>query len=74
MKRSIASFRKSIRIFTVFFSAFMIFDIVISCMAADRQEKRHKNISAQNSIDVFLDKTYPDELLDKIYANKIEIK
>lgn len=67
-------YKKSIRIFTVFFSAFMIFDIVISCMAADRQEKRHKNISAQNSIDVFLDKTYPDELLDKIYANKIEIK
>ena len=67
-------YKKSIRIFTVYFSAFMIFDIVISCMAADRQEKRHKNISAQNSIDVFLDKTYPDELLDKIYANKIEIK
>lgn len=67
-------YKKSIRIFTAIFSVFMIFDVAISCMAADRQDKRHKNIQPQNAIDVFLDEAYPDELLDKIYANKIEIK
>lgn len=67
-------YKKSVRIFTVFFSAFMILDISISCMAAERQEKRHKNIEPQSVIDEFLDRTYPDEFLDKIYNNKIEMK
>lgn len=67
-------YKKGVRIFTVFFSAFMIFDVAISCMAADRQEKRHMNIEPQSVIDEFLDKTYPDEFLDKIYNNKIEMK
>ena len=43
-------------------------------MAADRQEKRHKNIEPQSVVDEFLDRTYPDEFLDKIYNNKIEMK
>lgn len=67
-------YKKSVRIFTVFFVIFMIFDIAISCLAANREEERHKNVPAQNSIDVFLDEVYPDELLDKIYNNKIEIQ
>lgn len=67
-------YKKSIRIFTFFFAIFMAFDIIISCMAANRQEARHKNITAQNSIDAFLDRAYPDELLDMIYNNKIEIE
>ena len=66
-------YKKSIRIFTYFFMIFMIFDITISCMAASRQENRHKNIPPQNSVDEFLDKTYPDEVLDKIYNNKREV-
>lgn len=67
-------YRKGIRIFTFFFAIFMIWDVSISCMAADRQQKRHENIQPQNSIDEFLDKTYSDEFLDKIYNNKKEIK
>ena len=50
----------------------MIFDITISCMAADRQEARKDGIPPQNNIDVFLDSTYPDEVLDRIYNNKKE--
>ena len=53
---------------------FMTFDIVISCMAATRQRERHSDISADSSIDVFLDNYYPDELLDRVYNNKKEIK
>ena len=63
-------YRKKVRVFTVFFMIFMTFDIAISCMAADRQQKRHENIPPQNIIDEFLDQNYPDELLDKIYNNK----
>ena len=66
-------YKRRIRIFTYFFIAFMIFDITISCMAADRQKERHHNIPAKNSIDHFLDKNYPDELLDRVYNNKKEI-
>ena len=67
-------YKKSVRIFTFFFTIFMAFDITISCMAANREEERHKNVPARNSVDVFLDINYPDELLDKIYNNKIEIQ
>ena len=52
---------------------FMAFDITISCMAVNRQQERHDNIPAKNQIDVFLDNTYPDEYLDRIYNNKREI-
>lgn len=63
-------YKKSVRIFTVFFILFMTFDITISCMAADRQRQRQLSISAQSSVDVFLDKYYPDEYLNKIYHNR----
>lgn len=66
--------KKSVRIFTIFFMLFMIYDIGISCMAASRQQERHNDIPAKNQIDIYLDNTYPDEYLDKIYNNKIEIK
>ena len=48
----------------------MTFDIAISSMAAVRQEERRKDIPPKNSVDVFLDETYPDERMDKIYNNK----
>ena len=66
-------YKKSVRIFTLFFMIFMTFDIEISCMAVARQQERHKNLEPKNQIDVFLDKAYPDEYLDMIYNNKREI-
>lgn len=65
--------RKSIRILTVFLAVFMLFDITISCMAGNRQQKRHQNIPPRGPVEEFLDRTYPDELLDRIYHNKKEI-
>lgn len=65
--------KKGSKIFTAFFIIFMTFDIVISCMAGNRQQERRQNIPAKGSVDEFLDKTYPDELLNKIYDNKIEV-
>ena len=65
--------KKRVRIGTLIFSIFMIADIVISCMAGVRQDRRHKNIPPENEIDVFLDNNYPDEFLDKVYNNKKEV-
>ena len=62
--------KKSVKILTVFMILFMTFDITISCMAGNRQEERTKHIPPKNQLDEFLDRTYPDELLDKIYNNK----
>lgn len=53
---------------------FLLFDVVISCMAATRQDERRKHISPKNAVDVFLDETYPDEFMDRIYNNKINIR
>ena len=66
-------YKKGVRVFTIFLMLFIAFDIAISCMAANRQQERHDNIPAKNQIDVFLDNTYPDEYLDRIYNNKREI-
>lgn len=52
---------------------FMTFDITISCMAGNRQQERYQNIPAKGPVDEFLDRVYPDELLNKIYNNKKEI-
>ncbi len=65
--------KTGIRIFTVFFMLFMTFDIVISCMAGNRQQERRQNVPAKGPVDEFLDRVYPDELLDRIYNNKKEI-
>ena len=61
--------KKSVKIASIFLALFMAFDITISCMAGERQQQRRQNIPAQNKIDMFLDKTYPDELMDKIFNN-----
>ena len=58
------------KMLTTVLSIFMIFNIMISCLAAERQEDRRYNIQAQSKLDVFLDKYYPDEYMDKIFANK----
>lgn len=60
----------SVKVITVFFMLFMTFDITISCMAGSRQQERRQNIPANHPMDEFLDRAYPDVLLDRIYNNK----
>ena len=62
-----------LNIFTTICAIFMIFDIGISCIAAERQTERKNNIDAKNKIDIFLDTYYSDEFMDKIYKNKKEV-
>lgn len=61
---------KASKIITVCVITFMTFNITISCLAAERQFERYKNIEPKNKIDQFLDIYYSDELMDNIYSNK----
>ena len=65
--------KTSLRVITLICSIFMIFDIYISCIAAERQLERRMNITPRDKLDIFLDKYYSDEYMDKIFANKKEV-
>ena len=62
------------RYITIIFVIFMVFNISVSILAANRQEDRKDNIIASSNIDKFLDKYYPDSVMDVIYENKKEVK
>ncbi len=64
--------KNSVKIITGGVAILMVFNITISSMAAIRQKERKYNIEPTSSIDAFLDKNYPDEYMNKIFANKIE--
>ena len=59
-----------IRIITIILAIFMIFDITISWMAAERQIERKSNVEPENKMDLFFDEHYPDEYIDRIFNNK----
>ena len=61
---------KSLRIITSFVLIFMIFNITISCVAAERQTQRKRNIQPENQWELFLDEHFPDERMNQIFANK----
>ena len=63
----------SIKFITTALSLFIAFDIIISCVAADRQFERRHNVAPENKFDTFLDKHYPHEYMDKVFANKKEV-
>ncbi len=65
--------KNSLRIITIVLTIFMIWDISISCLAAGRQYNRKNNIEPKNKLDVYLDEHYPDEVIDKVYANKKDV-
>lgn len=52
---------------------FIVFDVLVSWIAAYRQTERKNGIPAKNEIDIFLDKHYPDEYIDSIFANKKDV-
>lgn len=62
--------RHATQIITVCLAIFMVFNINISWVAAERQKDRRNNIEPRNRFEQFLDKHYPDEYMDKIFANK----
>lgn len=64
---------KAFDLITIILSIFIIFDISISWMAADRQTERKNDIEPQNHLDLFLDKNYPDEYMNRIFNNKKDV-
>lgn len=58
---------------TIFLAVFMTFNIVISCLAVYRDYERHKEIAPKNHLDVFLDKYYPRETIEKVYNNAVYV-
>ena len=63
-------YKKDTQTITMILVCFMIFDISISCFAANRQTERRNNIMPKGKFETFIDKHYTDEYMDKIYANK----
>ncbi len=46
---------------------FMVFNCTISAAAVNRMSQRNDGIEPKNAFDEFLDETYPDDFLNKIY-------
>lgn len=61
---------KKAKIATTFFFIFMIFNMLISMLAGYRQLERIRNIEANTKLERFLDKHYPDSVMDIIFSNK----
>lgn len=61
---------KNVQLATSIFLLFMIFNVSISSLAGYRQYERTLNVQASTKLAQFLDKHYPDKLMDKIYSNK----
>ena len=64
---------KAFDLITIILSIFIVFDISISWMAADRQTERKNNIEPENRLDIFLDKNYPDEYMNRIKKKKKDV-
>ena len=61
------------KVLIIFLAIFLLFDIIISSLACKRQEERKEGVEPKNNIEIFLDKTYTDEVLNEIYSNAKEI-
>ncbi len=63
--------KKSIRIVTICFIILIILNMLVTAMTSIRQKERIQYIAPRNSIEKLLDKYYPDEYMNRIFANKI---
>lgn len=61
---------KRAKIATAVFFVFMIFNMGISMLAGYRQYERMQNIPADTRLEEFLDRHYPDNIMDVIFSNK----
>ncbi|MEG1495485.1 MAG: putative ABC transporter permease [Bacilli bacterium] len=58
------------KVLTYIITILLLLNILISAGACYRQSERNKGLAPSNGLEIFFDKTYPDSLLNKIYANK----
>lgn len=62
------------KIITWVFIVFMICNALISSMAMVRYTQRQEGIEAHNVVEEFLDATYQDELIEKVWPNMVITK
>lgn len=60
----------NMKLATSAFILFMIFNVTISTLAGYRQYERTMNIEATTRLEQFLDRHYPDKVMDVIFSNK----
>ena len=65
---------KKVNIVLLIVSLITIFDCSISFIATVRQNERRHNIPSKNIVDKFLDKHYPDELMNSVYNNAVPVE
>ncbi|MDD2980944.1 MAG: putative ABC transporter permease [Hespellia sp.] len=53
---------------------FMCCNVTISCMSLIRYEERENGIKAESEIQIWLDKNYDNQVMEKIYPNAIAVK
>lgn len=70
--KRISKYRGSI--VTRLFILLLGIDIILSATAVYRWSKRYDYIPAANAYEAFLDRQYPDELLDEIYPNMTRVE
>lgn len=63
--------KKAIQIVTLCSIILIMLNMIISTMASIRQKERIQSIAPRNKIEVLLDRYYPDEYMNRIFANKI---
>lgn len=62
-----------VRVITSCLVICMVLNITISTMAALRQKERIEDVPASGTLDMFLDKNYPNEYMDQVFANKKQV-
>ena len=62
-----------VRVITSCLVICMVLNITISTMAALRQKERIEDVPASGTLDMFLDKNYPNEYMDRVFANKKQV-
>lgn len=60
-------------VITIIVFILFVLDSIISSGACYRQRKRREGIEANNIIDKYFDRRYPDEKLDKVYNNSLYV-
>ena len=69
-KKLINKIKKGRLAISIIIIVFFLLNSIISGYANYRQFERSKHIEAKNAIQVFFDKHYPDERVNKVYPNR----
>lgn len=60
---------RSVQIITIFITIFMVANIVVTCLAMDRERQRAAGIPAANPIEQAIDTTFPDTWMQARFEN-----